>query len=661
MNRIAAILAVTVILAVPFLSCGASGDNDEHLWLYEIMPAGSFEAVTLYNAGSVTVNLKNYYLDDGEGTVRFNADIYVQPKTAVTISSAAPDTWLTDRNVMIYGTNGIVAKSFILADAGDEVMLRKTSNGEVIDTFVYGNGDTSVKGWKGDAFGRITSGKMAIRYSMFDTDTANDWRLSSAGRTGEKINSAGMFDALITPFVFPDSKGDPVFAALEDASDEVLISIYILDHRDIVSLLMALMERGVSVTIFLEGSPAGGVPDTEIRYMTALYEKGASVYFLKGHDGYKRYDLVHNKYAVIDSRTVAITSENWRESSFTGNRGWGAVIESDGYAEYMRHIFTSDCDPSRYDLFGLKEIYPSAASISVPQYKPRIVSHYETFNASVRPVISPDFSFEYLKQEISGASERIYAEQMTIQYTWTDTTVQSPLSWSLTASNSGVDVRILADVTFATDDDGVSRDNYTVVSIINDMDGMQARTISGGEGFGLTHNKGVIIDDTVWISSINWSNAAFMNNREAAAVIYSADVADYYAYYFLTDWGSVDMSVRLEVNVTGDTAGEAVILDASSSTFPQGTLFGWDTDGDGIADRSGIKIAMTFPEGVNHCVLMATDPSGSVYYYEFTVMIHPKGANTAFFEPYVKYAPFIAILLAILAVTVFVRMRGRRR
>ena len=655
MKKIAVVL-LTVLIAFPFLSDNTSG-NEESLWLYEIAPSGTFEAVTVYNAGNAPINMKNYYLDDGEGTVRFTADLFIGAKKTITIASVTPEEWFTGRSVYVYGTNGITAKSFILADAGDEVMLKRASDNKILDTFVYGNGDTKTEGWSGPAFGRIAAGKMAVRSSAFDTNTEKDWSLSVAGRSSETITSSGMYDSVVTPFVFPDSKGDPVFFALEKASEEVLISMYVMDHREIVSLLMMLLEKGVSVTVLLEGSPAGGVPESEIRYMAALQEKGADVYFLKTGGVYKRYDLVHTKYAVVDSKTVIATSENWRESSFTNNRGWGAVIESAEHAGYMRNVFMQDCDPSKHDVHPLNSIYPQTSPITVAQYKPRPPSYYESFGASVKPVISPDFSFDYLKREILNASERVYAEQMSVQYAWTDMTLQSPLSWSKTAAGNGADVKIIADVTFNSESDAAS--NYVTVSIINEIDGMQAKTINGGDSFGLTHNKGVIIDDTVWVSSINWTNAAFMNNREFAAVIQSKEVADHFAWFFMLDWGG-DETVSLTVTVKGNIAGEAIVLDASSSVYPKGTSFGWDLDGDGTVDRTGVKIAAAFPEGTHNCTLIASY-GGSSYIHEFTVAVVPDDNSGFSLEPYIKYAPIIAIMFALLAASMIAKRRRAGR
>ncbi|MDR0198141.1 MAG: lamin tail domain-containing protein, partial [Methanomassiliicoccaceae archaeon] len=86
MKKVLAILVLALMIAVPCISDEASGADGEYLWLYEIMPAGSFEAVTLYNAGPTAVNLRNYYLDDGEGTVRFTGDLFIGPKERVTIA-----------------------------------------------------------------------------------------------------------------------------------------------------------------------------------------------------------------------------------------------------------------------------------------------------------------------------------------------------------------------------------------------------------------------------------------------------------------------------------------------------------------------------------------------------------------------------------------------
>lgn len=47
------------------------------------------------------------------------------------------------------------------------------------------------------------------------------------------------------------------------------------------------------------------------------------------------------------------------------------------------------------------------------------------------------------------------------------------------------------------------------------------------------HNKGVIADNKVLISSINWSSNSPTNNREAGVIIENADVANFYKEVFL--------------------------------------------------------------------------------------------------------------------------------
>ncbi len=55
-------------------------------------------------------------------------------------------------------------------------------------------------------------------------------------------------------------------------------------------------------------------------------------------------------------------------------------------------------------------------------------------------------------------------------------------------------------------------------------------------GYATMHNKGVIIDDAVWVSSVNWTENAFMNNRECGLYIMSKEVADFYAGVYNVDW-----------------------------------------------------------------------------------------------------------------------------
>ncbi|MFN2452347.1 MAG: phospholipase D-like domain-containing protein, partial [Candidatus Dormibacteria bacterium] len=52
------------------------------------------------------------------------------------------------------------------------------------------------------------------------------------------------------------------------------------------------------------------------------------------------------------------------------------------------------------------------------------------------------------------------------------------------------------------------------------------------------HAKGVVADDVAVVGSANWSGAGLGANREAALVLHSTAVADYFAAAFEHDWAT---------------------------------------------------------------------------------------------------------------------------
>ena len=85
--------------------------------------------------------------------------------------------------------------------------------------------------------------------------------------------------------------------------------------------------------------------------------------------------------------------------------------------------------------------------------------------------------------------------------------------------------------------------NPVTMQILNDLASSEnldiSATIADIEAMGVTyiHNKGILVDDDrVLVSSINWNQNSVMNNREAAVVVQSKDIHDYYETIFEKDW-----------------------------------------------------------------------------------------------------------------------------
>ncbi|MCQ2079645.1 MAG: phospholipase D-like domain-containing protein [archaeon] len=318
---------VTVILVLLTLSSALAleGESTDSvtvtgLLITEVSPAD--EAVTLTNIGGSRVDLGDYTLTDGEGTLSFGRGYGLDPGHSVTVSKESGTDWFNSRDGTITFSSPTIAKSgsFILADSGDEVILKK--GGQVVDSVCYGKSN-GVEGWTGPAVS-LKSGQYLLRTHDTDSDTFSDWVATKPGWTNLEPSSGEWFEAVVHPFSFPESRGDPVFAAIMSAEHTVDISIYLLSSPELVALLCQMESRGVEVRVMVEGRPLGVDTSTELSLMKSLTDAGGEVRVINPPGGSGgRYTYVHNKYAVIDSETVVITSENWTSGNMGehGNRG----------------------------------------------------------------------------------------------------------------------------------------------------------------------------------------------------------------------------------------------------------------------------------------------------------------------------------------------------
>ena len=117
----------------------------------------------------------------------------------------------------------------------------------------------------------------------------------------------------------------------------------------------------------------------------------------------------------------------------------------------------------------------------------------------------------------------------------------------LAAAKRGVKVRVLLNDDNSFGDDGGNSSpvekNITTVNYLNAEAQkaalpLQAATFDYKKiEVGYVHNKGMVADGSrVFVSSINGTENAIMNNREVAVNVTSTDAAKYYADVFNLDW-----------------------------------------------------------------------------------------------------------------------------
>ena len=617
------ILIALLVLAPAFLiDGGASAEKTNGILLYEIQPFGGCEGISLFNYGPETVNMNGWVVTDGEGTLTFVQDVFVKQGMRLTIAkSISADDWFSCRENVITIDDECFQKkgTFALADAGDDVYIYR--NSVLIDAFCYGN-KRADEGWTGDPV-KITSNKYALRIGPNDTDTSADWIVTKPGLTNNVFDPELFFNAIVTPFSFPESRGDPIFREMENAEDEILISIYLLTSQRLVALLCDLSsKKGVKVSIILEGNVLGTDIGNELSLMRSLVDAGGEVYLINDSASTtnKRFAYFHNKYAVIDSKKVIVTSENWTSgnlSSNGSNRGWGVVVESAEFAEYAKNVFLSDLDLSNGDVRPLLDCFPGLKPYQGTLTYAGATEYEEivSFEARVMPVLSPDNSAAAMRYFIDNAETRVYSQQMDVGSSYKTVTNASPLGWMSSAAGRGLDVRFILDSSL----NGGKNDD--AVGMLNRTTGVKAISVNGRPSFDTIHNKGLITDDTVWVGSVNWTDGSFNSNREFAVVIDSAEVAAFFAELFIEDWGINEHTIRetgLEITMEVlSFNGTSVYVFTVSG--PERYAYSWDVLGSGNIRQSEInKIVCTGLPAGDHTItvtMAGIDISASFDYF----------------------------------------------
>lgn len=550
-SRGAAAIAVVLVMmlsAVPLaFSEGTdavpAGKGCDGILIYEV--ASNYgtgnEGFALKNYGSSAVDLNGYYLYDNASNStahRFtiNKSLSLGSNEVVTFVADKTTGWFStpeSGSVYNFTEKGSRGGSFNLANGGDILQLY-SSAGTLLDTVVFGT-DATAEGWDGPAADLGYKNQGIKRVESTDTDTYFDWTPITKDSTSNSFYDVPTFtNVKVTPFIFPDCKGKPIFDAVMAAQTSVCISIYMLTSSEMLSILANLESEGKQVKVLLENKPLGYSQDYE--RLKSLVNAGGDVSFI----GYEeeganvdRYDYVHNKYAIIDGSKVIVTSENWTYGNLggDGNRGWGAIVESTDYASYMQTYFDNDFagdDVIDFATYEVKKGTVTAKSLpskaTVQKFVDNLSYSTSTYTCDIKMYMSPDNTFKAMQYYIDNAKTRVYTEQMSVGVTYKDLSNVSPVTAMVNAAERGVDCRLLL----------ADSDSKNFVSTLNDK-GVKSAIMKSGD-YATMHNKGVIIDDAVWVSSVNWTDNAFVNNRECGLYIMSPEVAQFYADGYQVDW-----------------------------------------------------------------------------------------------------------------------------
>ncbi|MFB6234833.1 MAG: phospholipase D-like domain-containing protein [Halopenitus sp.] len=446
----------------------------------------------------------NWSLWDGHHRVRL-------PNSAVGTVGIAMDPRNAGRHVdrRIYRVD-----HFPLSAAGDRIELRY--EGTPVDVVEYGDADEATV-WHRD------TGWQPYGYEAFDPATRNVVR-----------------DANATAFVLPDDPNAPL-APLQEADERIRLAGYTLASERVANALVDAHERGVAVSVLVEGTPVGGFPRPMARVLDRLHAAGIEVRVLAGPR--TRFAYHHAKYAVVDDQVVVMT-ENWKPAGTggAGSRGWGVTVANASLASDLARLF--ELDSTAVDA----QPWPAVRANVTLQNDSRATADFpDRFGpVSANPqrvelLVTPEGARSRMVSIIDDADERVF---VIIPRAGDDSEL---LAAVLRAADRGVRTRVLLSNAWYDE-----RENENLTKKLNARAAARdvPLTVSIAEPrrrYGKVHAKGVVADDTVVVGSLNWNRQAATENREVLLAIRSPQLADFFARVYAADWrgGSVFLPVTL--------------------------------------------------------------------------------------------------------------------
>ncbi|MDD1675561.1 MAG: phospholipase D-like domain-containing protein [Methanomicrobiales archaeon] len=355
----------------------------------------------------------------------------------------------------------------------------------------------------------------------------------------------------LTAFVSPDGSFTVFSRVIVEAEKEIWVNVYEFSSSSLSALLLDAHQRGVNLSLLLEGGPVGGITAEEHCAMRALADEGILLRQMQTEgDTHAKYQFDHAKYVIVDDAGVLLSSENFNDNGIpppgrSGNRGWGVYIRDERIASYFRQIFS-------WDIQG-NDVLPFSPGVGVcngtdsPAYTVEF-SPQEFSGARVTVVLAPDTS-ALITGMIAGAQKSVEIEQAYIK-NYSGNTPNPYLEEAFAAARRGVQVRVLLDSSWFNINE--PRDNDEMASYINARGRNEGIPISArcadlkNNNLDKIHNKGVIVDgNQVLVSSINWNEQSPSFNRESGVIIEHPGAGAYYRAVFEDDWNaSTDTAIE---------------------------------------------------------------------------------------------------------------------
>jgi len=568
------------------------------------------ESFAVVNTGAAAVDLSGWSVTDGEGEWIFPSGSVLDADARFHVARKKERYYFEFGRDCDFSFDRDPSPSdscLILANDGDQLMLLDPDR-RLVDELVFENASAEGGGWRGPTLYPYRfadyvpeEGALLLRKrdpesgALLDSDRRADWICDPDDPDwGRRMDFPGwdrdlFFDtaaceetAELSAYVSPEQSFEGVRDFLRSAKKSLEIEIYLITHPLLVDELVAALDRGVSVTVLLDGEvfgAPGGSYDSVRGLMHRIVEHPSGrgqVFFWRNGDDPRhlgpdadipdRYNHVHQKFALADRLRLLVSSDNFTQSSMPadpkengtgGSRGVVLVTDASCAVARAIEIWEADCDPWRQR--DIRQFIPNPRlSESIPKlsadrksyravhaapYSDREMAAFE-LSQSPDNSMRPDRGYLGLVNR-AGPGDWILVEQQYERLHWGYGDRRSPnprLEAYLDAARRGARVRILLSGNRPAPKSEATRNEVGRLAQAENIDievrlGWLPRTPKRRDPI---HNKMLLarLGEERWshVGSANGSATASLYNREVGLSLRSEGLYDYLEKVFAADW-----------------------------------------------------------------------------------------------------------------------------
>jgi cardiolipin synthase A/B len=292
-------------------------------------------------------------------------------------------------------------------------------------------------------------------------------------------------------YVEPDAGDGFLIDAIRQAQKSILLEMYLLTNRKIITVLEDAAHRGIDVRVMLEMHPYGGGSISPSNTLDRLAAAG-----VKTQGTNPAFALTHEKGMVIDNQTAYIMTSNFSLAAFGGNT-------STKNREYII------VDNNKQEIQAVVDIFNADWNRNHAQYN------------APNLIVSPANSRHAFTTLINNAQKTLLIEAEEMQ----DSQIEQAL---INAAKRGVQVQVILPTPKDASNDYNSRGIATIK-----QGGVQVKEDSKL----YMHAKIIVADgQKAFVGSENISTASLDRNRELGILIADSSVIATLQQTFQQDW-----------------------------------------------------------------------------------------------------------------------------